>query len=74
MTTARTEDRSVVSNAGSRSISAICVGTPPSAAIFSSATVRSASDAFHGLRERCWVPPFFRLPASFVVGPRCASA
>ncbi len=74
MTTARTDERSVVSNAGSRSINAICVGTPPSAAILSSATLRKASAALQGCCERCWVPPFFRFPASFVVGPRWASA
>ena len=74
MTTARTDERSVLSNVGSRSMSAICVGTPPSAAILSSATMRSASAAFHGFCDRCWVPPFLRFPASFVVGPRCASA
>ena len=36
--------------------------------------MRSASAAFHGFCDRCWVPPFLRFPASFVVGPRWASA
>ena len=74
MTTALTEERSVVSKAGSRNMRATWVGTPPKAAILSSAMLARASLAFQGRLDRCCVLPFFRLPANLVVGPKWARA
>ena len=57
ITTARTDDRSVVSKAGSRSISAIWVGTPPSGGDLQLRHHAQTSAARHGFCERCSVPP-----------------